>query len=347
MNTIFVTGASGYLASWVVKELLQRGHRVHGTVRNLGNADKIKHLKALSNQYPGQLQLFAADLLAQGSFDAAMAGCSVVVHVASPYSLEKPKDPERELLAPAIEGTREILAAVNRNPCVRRVVLTSSIMAMFDNARELCASPGGVLTEQDENRSSTLTSNPYALSKTKAEQVARQLQREQDRWDLITIHPGAIFGPSLSARADATSVTLLKQFVDGSFRSGVPELSLGVVDVRDVAFAHAQACDLATAHGRYIVVAQSLRLLDIAALLRRASPGHSANLPRKQVAKALVWLIAPFIGMTRDYVALNVGYPSRFDASRSQTELKVSYRAPLATLGDHVQQLTADGLVST
>ena len=346
MDTIVVTGASGYLGSWVVHELLQQGHRVHGTVRSLGDVEKLKHLHALSAQHPGRLRLFAADLLLSGSFDAAMVGCTTVVHVASPYSLDKPKNPERELLAPAVEGTREVLAATTRSATVRRVVLTSSIVAMYGDACELATMPGGIVSEDQVNSTSTVSRNPYALSKTQAERAAREMECEQDRWDLVTIHPGAIFGPSLSARADATSVALLRQFLDGSFRQGVPDLHLGVVDVRDVAFAHAQACQLPKAQGRYIAVAQSLSLLDIATLLRQASPAHAAKLPRKQVAKALIWLIAPLTGMTRDYVAHNVGYRLQFDTQRSRAELGVNYRAPVVTLGDHVGQLVADRLVS-
>ncbi len=130
MARVLVTGAAGYLASWVVKRLLEQGHSVHGTVRSLKDDRKLTHLQRLSEAHPGQLVLFEADLLGAQGFDAAMQGCSSVLHTASPYKLGPSADPERELIAPAVNGTRHVLDAVNRTPSVERVVITSSIVAM-------------------------------------------------------------------------------------------------------------------------------------------------------------------------------------------------------------------------
>lgn len=344
MARVVVTGAAGYLASWVVKLLLEQGHTVHGTVRSLKDGRKLAHLQRLSEDHPGQLALFEADLLSAQGFDAAVQGCSAVVHTASPYKLGPSADPERELIAPAMNGTRHVLEAVNRTASVQRVVITSSIVAMYGDSDELTSRPGQVLDETDMNRTSTAQSNPYALSKTRAEALAWDMQAGQKRWSLVSVHPGAIFGPSLSQRDDATSVQLLRQFLDGSFRQGVPKLWLGTVDVRDVAQAHVSAALQPTASGRYIVVGESLRLLEIAQRLRQSHPALSAKLPTKEVPKWLMWLIAPMAGMTRSYVRHNVEHPLRFNTARSQAELAVAYRPALVTLGEHVEQLVADGL---
>lgn len=344
MARVAVTGAAGYLASWVVKLLLEQGHTVHGTVRSLQDGRKLAHLQRLSAEHPGRLVLFEADLLKAQGFDAAMEGCSAVVHTASPYRLGTSADPERELIAPAVEGTRHVLEAVNRTGSVQRVVVTSSIVAMYGDSVELQARPGQALAETDVNRTSTAQSNAYALSKTRAEALAWDMQARQNRWSMVSVHPGAIFGPSLSQRDDATSVQLLRQFLDGSFRQGVPELWLGTVDVRDVAQAHVGAALLPGASGRYIVVGESLRLLEIAQRLRQSHPARSARLPTKEVPKWLMWLIAPAAGMARRYVRHNVGHPMQFDTTRSRTELGVAYRPALDTLGEHVEQLVADGL---
>ncbi|KZT14109.1 epimerase [Acidovorax sp. GW101-3H11] len=344
MARVVVTGAAGYLASWVVKLLLEQGHTVHGTVRSLKDGRKLAHLQRLSATHPGRLALFEADLLGAQGFDAAMQGCSAVLHTASPYRLGASADPERELIAPAVVGTRHVLEAVNRTASVQRVVVTSSIAAMFGDSDELQARPGQALNETDVNRTSTAQSNAYALSKTRSEALAWDMQARQQRWSLVSVHPGAIFGPSLSQRDDATSVQLLRQFLDGSFRQGVPRLWLGTVDVRDVAQAHVSAALQPTATGRYLVVGESLRLLEIAERLRRSHPARSAKLPTKEVPKWLMWLIAPLAGMTRSYVRHNVEHPLQFDTARSQAELGVTYRPALVTLHDHVQQLVADGL---
>lgn len=87
-TTVLVTGASGYIAGWIVRLLLGQGHTVHATVRNPGKAASVSHLLACASHSTGTLKLFKADLLAEGSFDEAAAGCSVVMHTASPFVLD-------------------------------------------------------------------------------------------------------------------------------------------------------------------------------------------------------------------------------------------------------------------
>jgi len=108
---VMVTGATGYMASWIVKQLLEEGISVNATVRDPSNAEKVAHLTALAATSPGELRSFKADLLDPGSFDEPMQGCELVIHTASPFFLAKPKDPEQELIRPAKEGTRNVLEA--------------------------------------------------------------------------------------------------------------------------------------------------------------------------------------------------------------------------------------------
>ena len=135
------------------------------------------------------------------------------------------------------------------------------------------------------------------------------------------------------------------QFLNGSFRYGVPRLWLGVVDVRDAAMAHVQAARLPKANGRYIAVAESLTLLEIGNLLRVAEFGIPNKLPKGEVSKALMWLIAPLAGMRRHFVARNVGCPIYYNNERSKLELGVHYRPPAETFNDHIRQIVADGLL--
>jgi nucleoside-diphosphate-sugar epimerase len=340
-----VTGAAGYLASWIVDILLREGNHVHGTVRSLKDKEKIQHLLKLKEQYPTQLSLFECDLLKDGSYDQAMAGCEIVIHSASPYLFEKPKDPEQELIKPAINGTKNILNSVNRTDSVKRVVLTSSVVSLYNDACDINAERNHTVSEDDKNSNRDPSLNPYAYSKTLAEQAAWEMQRAQKRWDLISIHPGAIFGPSLSKRQDATSVGMIIQFLNGSFRTGVPKLWLGVVDVRDAALAHINAAFLERGNKRFIVVADSLRLLEIAALMNVGEVGIPNKLPKSEAPKALMWLIAPFIGMQRRYVARNVNHVLKFNNTLSRKELGIAYRSPAQTFNDHIKQIVSDGLL--
>jgi nucleoside-diphosphate-sugar epimerase len=126
-RTALVTGASGYIGLHVVNSLLDAGWTVHATVRSLLDEKKVLPLRTLANQQPYKLRLFEADLLKEGSFLEPMQGCSVVFHVASPFLVpEKVKSAEKDLVRPAVEGTRSVLDSVNKTDSVKRVVLTSS-----------------------------------------------------------------------------------------------------------------------------------------------------------------------------------------------------------------------------
>lgn len=342
---IAVTGASGYLASWVVAQLLDEGRRVHATVRSLADAAKVQHLHELAERHAGRLALFEADLMKEGSFDRAFEGCGAVIHTASPYVLGRPRDFQGELLGPARQGSLNVVGSVNRASSVRRLVLTASVVSMFSDTRDVAGRPGHLLTEADWNRRSSERHNPYARSKVAAEEAAWAAAQAQSRWDLVTIHPGAIFGPSLSRRVDATSVDMVVQFLRGSFQAGVPRLWLGVVDVRDVAAAHVRAVQREDARGRYIVVGRSLPLLDIARAIRPGLQGLPDKLPKRELPKALVWLAAPLAGMTREFVWKNVAHPIHFDSRRSIQELGLAYRRPEQTFHDHIAQLVRDRLV--
>ena len=112
---VLVTGASGYIANWIILDLLQAGYTVHGTVRDPDNQRSVGPLHKLAARAPqGRLQLFRADLLEPGSFDAAMEGCEVVLHTASPFVIRGFDDAEAALIRPAVEGTRNVLEAANR-----------------------------------------------------------------------------------------------------------------------------------------------------------------------------------------------------------------------------------------
>src|SRR5688572_25510098 len=145
---ICVTGASGFVAAHVIRELLERGRTVRGTVRSVEDLAKYDYLTSL----PGaaeRLTLVPAELLAEGSYDGACAGCDAVIHTASPYVVDV-KDPQRDLVDPAVEGTLNVLRSAARAR-VRRVVLTSSMAAISDEPV-----PGKVFTEDDWNEKSSL-----------------------------------------------------------------------------------------------------------------------------------------------------------------------------------------------
>ncbi|KAF5761664.1 putative cinnamyl-alcohol dehydrogenase [Helianthus annuus] len=129
-KVVCVTGASGYIASWLVKLLLDRGYTVHATVRSLDDPKETQHLLALDGAKE-RLSLFEANLTTEGSFDSAVSGCICVFHTASPVTFASVDDPQMELLDPAVKGTLNVLKSAAKVQSLKRVVLTSSLAAVL------------------------------------------------------------------------------------------------------------------------------------------------------------------------------------------------------------------------
>jgi len=340
---VLVTGATGYVAGWIVKKLLVEGFTVHATVRDPQNIDKVKYLHAIAAQASGTLKLFKADLLEAGSFDEAMNDCELVFHTASPF-INKVKDPQRDLVDPALIGTKNVLNAVNKTLSVQRVVLTSSCVAIIGDAIDCEAFPNGLATEAFWNTTSTVDHQPYNYSKVLAERAAWEINKKQDRWDLVTINPSLVIGPGLNAFATSESFNIVKQIGDGSMKFGIPEFYIGVIDVRDLAEAHFKAGFTAQAQGRHIISAENTSLLTLAGILKKKY-GTAYGFPTRHLPKALVWLAAPLAGFKRKMIARNVGHQWKVDNTKSIKELGVHYRPIDVSIIDMFQQLVDNGIV--
>ncbi|KAF0318866.1 cinnamyl-alcohol dehydrogenase-like protein [Colletotrichum asianum] len=295
-ETHLVTGGSGFIAQHLVNELLSQGIRVNATVRSLKNAKKVASLKALQERHAGRLQLFEADLLKPGSFKEAMQSCSVVHHVASPFMMaEMIKDGQKECVEPALEGTRNVLASVKETTSVKRVVLTSTIGAIFGDYEDVNDKMGGTLSEKYFNETSTVTHNPYHYSKALAEKEAWEIAKEESRWDLVVVCPGLVLGPPLSAGSDSGSLFLIDELLSGKLFFGVPNLNFATVDVREVVTAHIKVASIPTASGRYIVASRDMaNFLEMSKLFRRLS--KSMLIPDHLLPDFLVRVIGPLLG---------------------------------------------------
>ena len=339
---ILVTGGTGYLASWIIKQLLDEGLNVRATVRNKSNTEKYKHLMKLGNEGKGALELYEADLLKEGSFDQAMSKCEVVFHAASPFQIFGIKDPQKELIDPALKGTKNILASVNKTQSVKRVILTSSCASVYDNALETV---GTQLKEKSWNTTSNLKNNPYSFSKKIAEETAWEISKSQNRWDLITINPGFILGPSLSNRTDSFSIDFMLSLLNGKMKSGVPALSFPLVDVRDVAKDHILGAFTLNASGRHIVISgKSPFYLEIAEVIKNEY-GDKYPTPTKNVPNFILYIVAPFMKMKWSFLKNSLGIRAELDNSYSKEDLGMSYRPIKETIIDQVRQITNDGLI--
>ncbi|KAI5064896.1 hypothetical protein GOP47_0019591 [Adiantum capillus-veneris] len=272
-KVVCVTGASGFIASWVVKLLLERGYTVRASVRDPENVVKTAHLMALPKAQE-RLKLFKADLLEEGSFDAAVHGCEAVFHTASPFFLGT-NDPQKDLIEPAVKGTRNVLNSCVKAKSIKRVVLTSSIAAVTNTPSR---KPEDVVDERFFSDPAFCREKEfwYPASKTEAEMEAWKLAKAHGL-DLVTINPAMVIGPLLQPTLNTSSGAVLK-LMNGSTPTYM-NLALGWVHVKDVAAAHILAYEVAEASGRYLCAESIIHYKRIVEMLRSLYP--NAPLPIK------------------------------------------------------------------
>ncbi|PON74265.1 NAD(P)-binding domain containing protein [Parasponia andersonii] len=268
-KVVCVTGASGYIASYLVKLLLLRGYTVKASVRDPNDPKKTEHLISLDGAKE-RLHLFKADLLEEGSFDSVVDGCEGVFHTACPV-LHTPADPKAELIDPALKGTLNVLRSCVKAPSIKRVVLTSSIASVLFNGKPL--TPDVVVDE-------TWFSDPvfceesklwYMLSKTLAEEAAWKFTKEKGI-DLVSINPGLVIGPLLQQILNLSSENI-RNLLNGA--QTFPNVVYRFVDVRDVALIHIKAFEVPSASGRYCVVGHVKHVSEALEILRSLYPALS------------------------------------------------------------------------
>ncbi|CAN6561775.1 unnamed protein product [Malus baccata var. baccata] len=211
-KVVSVTGASGYIASWLVKLLLERGYTVKASVRDPHDKKKTEHLLALDGAKE-RLQLFKADLLEEGSFDSLVEGSEGVFHTASPF-YHNVSDPQAELIDPALKGTLNVLRSCAKVPSIKRVVITSSMAAVAFNGKPLA--PDVVVDESWFSDVVVCEKSKlwYMISKTLAEEAAWKFAKENGI-DIVTINPGLVIGPLLQPTLN-TSVEPVLKLVNGT-----------------------------------------------------------------------------------------------------------------------------------
>jgi nucleoside-diphosphate-sugar epimerase len=272
-------------------------------------------------------------------------GCEAIIHVASPFTMRF-KDPLKELIEPAVQGTENVLAAATASATVKKVVLTSSVVAVHGDNVDMQEKGLREFTEDDFNDSSTATHQPYPYSKVKAELTAWDIAKQQDQWQLVVMNPAFVMGPPLTADTNSESIQFMKDMLGGKFFTGAPYLEFSFVDVRDVARAHILALEKDTAEGRYILAERVLDFMGLAKVIKNLYPGKY-RLPLMKTPKFMLYLVGWAFGLTPKFVSRNIGYHIKLNNSKSIKDLGLVYSLFETTVKDMIERMKELTLVKS
>ncbi|KAJ3124141.1 hypothetical protein HK098_001367 [Nowakowskiella sp. JEL0407] len=326
---VLVTGITGFVSSHVAHQLLAAGYNIRGTTRSIGKAEQVYNSLLPKGADRNQLELFEIDLLDSAErWNEAVKGCTYIQHVASPTPNKKTSD----YITPALDGTLKILNAAMSEKTVKRVVLTSSVSALCGGrsgemdvySNGVKVSSGHVFDESDW--SDPDKSDAYSKSKHLAEKAAwKFLEDNNHPFELATIIPGFIVGPLLlpfPGNSSALSETLLR-----NLSPAVPHnVSLQYVDVRDVAFCHMKAIEVAEAAGkRHITICGYSFLGDYVKLISKEFTPQGYHPPTMSIPKFLLQIgsyFDPMLGSVLDFYDRR----ARFDTTGTEQRLGVKWR---------------------
>jgi dihydroflavonol-4-reductase len=334
-HTGLVTGGSGYIAGYLIRQLVAEGWRVHTTVRSLAKEAAVRQLLQVDNS---RLHFFEADLNADAGWAEAAQHCSHVAHVASPLPTGVPKD-ANELIVPARDGALRALRAAQAAG-VRRFVMTSSVAAIsYGRTRGVHR-----FTEADWTNLDAPGISPYIQSKTIAERAAREwVAREGAGMEFCTINPSVVLGPVWSADYSA-SVMIVRRLLDGRM-AACPDIGFGIVDVRDVADLHVRALEAPGMAGeRFIASGRFMKLREVADILRAELGPQAAKVTTRNVPDWLVRVAALFNPLARAVVG-ELGNVREQDAEHAKAVLGWATRPEGESIVDCARSLIALGVV--
>jgi nucleoside-diphosphate-sugar epimerase len=337
---VLVTGGNGFLGAHCILQLLHQGYGVRTTLRAINQKTKvIEKLKNGGISAFEDLSFLETDLTKDDNWPDAVKDCTYVLHTASPFPSTMPKD-ERELIVPAVEGTRRVLQAA-RDAKVQRVVVTSSFAAIGYGYAE----KNRVFTEKDWTRlNSEVPVLPYQKSKTLAEKGAWDFIAQQGKGlELAVINPVGILGPVLGPES-STSTESIRKLLEGM--PGVPNISFGVVDVRDVADLHIRAMTSPDANGeRFLAVAgEPVSVKEMADMIK----SHLGDAAKKVPSRVLPdWLVkfAAFLDPTLKSVMPDLGKRPAASNQKAKDILNWAPRSNEEAVLATAESLLAFGLI--
>jgi len=338
---VLVTGGSGFIAGHCILQLLADGYLVRATVRSLRHEPEVRAtLAAAGMANAGALSFAEADLTSDGGWRGAVAGCDLVMHVASPVRPGRVKN-EDEVIVPAREGTLRVLRAA-RDAGIRRVVLTSAFHAVGFGHRHTHR----IFTEEDWSVIDGPGVDAYGRSKIHAERAAWEfVNTEGGATELVTMLPVAVMGPVLGREVTGAN-HIVQRMLNGQM-PGHPDMYVPIIDVRDVASAHVAALTAPDAAGQRILVATgepAMALRQIGAILRAHLGPAAAKVPTRTIPGLVVRIAAVFSPEFRQ-VAADLGFVKMVSDEKARRVLGLHPRTARQAIIACADSLVAKSLV--
>ena len=335
METVLVTGGTGFIGLHCLQQLLDKGYKVKTTIRSESRKQEVMEAMKKHSSNFENLEFFIADLLSDDGWSEAVNGSKYVLHVASPFFLGEPEN-EDVFIKPAVEGTLRVLKAC-ADADVKKVVLTSSFAAVgYGHPKEK-----EVYTEEDWSSVDGEIS-PYAKSKTLAEKAAWEFVEnleESKKFELTVINPVAVTGPMLTSDIGSSNDFLLK-LISGSMPA-CPKIHMGYIDVRDVAKAHIFSMTEEKTNGERIIVSENeMFFAEVGKTLNEAGFKKS---PTKELPNFLVKIMSFFVGELKTLISA-LDRRGDIDKTKAERFFNWEYISTEQSVTETAQQLQEMGL---
>ena len=335
METVLVTGGTGFIGLHCLQQLLDKGYKVRTTIRSESRKQEVLEAMKKHSSNCENLEFYIADLLKDDGWKEAVEGSKYVLHVASPFFLGEPEN-EDVFIKPAVEGTLRVLKAC-ADADVQKVVLTSSFAAVgYGHPREK-----EVYTEEDWSSVDGEIS-AYAKSKTLAEKAAWEFVEnleESKKFDLTVINPVAVTGPMLTSDIGSSNDFLLK-LISGSMPA-CPKIHMGYIDVRDVAKAHIFSMTEEKTNGERIIVSENeMFFAEVGKTLNEAGFKKS---PTNELPNFLVKIMSFFVGELKTLLSA-LDRKGDIDKTKAERFFNWEYISTEQSVTETAQQLQEMGL---
>ena len=335
METVLVTGGTGFIGLHCLQQLLDKGYKVRTTIRSESRKQEVMDAMKEHSSNCENLEFYIADLLKDDGWKEAVEGSKYVLHVASPFFLGEPEN-EDVFIKPAVEGTLRVLKAC-ADADVLKVGLTSSFAAVgYGHPREK-----EVYTEEDWSSVDGEIS-AYAKSKTLAEKAAWEFVEnleESKKFDLTVINPVAVTGPMLTSDIGSSNDFLLK-LISGSMPA-CPKIHMGYIDVRDVAKAHIFSMTEEKTNGERIIVSENeMFFAEVGKTLNEAGFKKS---PTKELPNFLVKIMSFFVGELKTLLSA-LDRKGDIDKTKAERFFNWEYISTEQSVTETAQQLQEMGL---